>query len=101
MIIRETKKRGSSEDFKYDLAKETKTGNVDDIINTVRSRLEFIGCKSFAFSPKHVRRATAETLAHFPNFCKPEKTFPGFRSDLVSCVKAVAFLSLKVTELKG
>ena len=40
-------------------------------------------------------------VVHFTNFCKPEKTFSGFRSDLVSCVKAVAFLSLKTTELQG
>ena len=40
-------------------------------------------------------------MTHFTNFCKPEKTFCGFRSDLVSYVKAVAFFSLKTTELQG
>ena len=40
-------------------------------------------------------------MVHFTNFCKPEKTFSGFRSDLVSCVKAFAFLSVKTTELQG
>ena len=40
-------------------------------------------------------------MVHFTNFCKPEKTFSGFRGDLVSCVKAVAFISLKSTELQG
>ena len=83
------------------MAKATKTGNVDNIINTIRSRLEVTGFKSFVPSPRHVRRATAEIVVHFTNFCKPEKTFSGFRSDLVSCVKAVAFLSLKTTELQG
>ena len=45
IITRLFKKRGSSEDFKYDLAKATKTGNFDDIINTIQSRLEIIGLK--------------------------------------------------------
>ena len=40
-------------------------------------------------------------MAHFTFFCKPEKTFSAFRSDIVSCVKAVAFLSMKTTELQG
>ena len=40
-------------------------------------------------------------MVHFTNFCRPKKTFSGFRSDLVSCVKAVAFFSLKTTELQG
>ena len=43
MITRLSKKRGSSEDLKYDLAKATKTANIDDTINTIRSRLEITG----------------------------------------------------------
>ena len=66
-----------------------------------RSRIEITGFKSFVPSPRHVRRATTEIVVHFTNFCEPEKTFFGFRTDLVSCVKAVAFLSLKTTELQG
>ena len=97
IITRLFKKLGSSEN----LAKATKTGNVDNIINTIPSRLEITGFKSSVLSPRHVRRATAEILVHFKNFCKPEKTFSGFRSDLVSCVKPLAFLSLKTTELQG
>ena len=91
MITRIFENRGFSEDFKHDLAKATKTGNVDDIINTIRYRLEITGFKSFVSSPRHVRRATAEIVVHFTIFCKPEKTFSGFRSDLDSCVKAIAF----------
>ena len=40
MITRIFKKRGFSEDSKYGLAEATKTGNVDNIINTIGSRLE-------------------------------------------------------------
>ena len=87
MITRLFRKRGSSEDFKYDLAKVTKTGNVDNIINNIRSGLEITGSKSFVPSPRHIRRATAGIMVHFTNFCEPEKTFSGFRSDLVSCIK--------------
>ena len=86
------KNRGFSEEFKYDLAE-----NVDDIINTIRSRLETTVFKSFVPSPRHVCRRAAEVVALFTNFCKHEKTFPGFRIDLVSCVKAVAIQSLKNT----
>ena len=82
-ITRLFKKRGSSEDFKYDLAKATKSGNVDNIFNTIRSRLEITGFKSFVPSPRHVRRATGEVVVHFTNFCNPEKIFSGFGSDLV------------------
>ena len=42
MITRLFKKQGSSEDFKNDLAI---TGNVDGILNTIRSRLEITGLK--------------------------------------------------------
>ena len=79
MITLLFKKRGFSEDFKYDLV--TKTGNVDNFINTIRSQLEITGFKSFVPSPRRFR--------------------PAIRSDLVSCVKAVAFLSLKTTKLQG
>ena len=57
------------------------------------------GFKSFIPSPRHVRRATAKILDHLTNYCKPEKTFSGFRGDMVSGVKAVEFLSLKTAEL--
>ena len=79
----------------------TKTGKVDNFINTIRSRLETTGFKSFVPSPRHVRRTTADLVVHFTIFCKPEKTVSGFRSDLVSCVEAVAFCSLKTRELQG
>ena len=81
MVTRLFKKRGFLEDFKYDSAKGTKTGNVDDIINTIRSWLEITGFTSFVPSPGHVRRATAEIVVRFTNFCKPDKTFSGFRGD--------------------
>ena len=101
IVTRLFKKRGSLEDFKYDLAKATKTENVDDVINTIRSRLKISGFKLFVSSSRHVHRATAEIVVHLTNFCNPEKTFSGFRSDLVSGVEAVVFLSLKTTELYG
>ena len=78
MITRFFKKRGSSEDLKYDLVKATKTGNVDDSINTIRSRLEITGFKTYFHSPRNICRATAELVVHFTSFCKPEKTFSGF-----------------------
>ena len=55
LITRLFEKPGCSRDFKYDLAKATKTGNVDDILNTIRSRLEITGFKSFVPSPRHAR----------------------------------------------
>ena len=35
------------------------------------------------------------------NVCVPEKTRSGFRSDLIPCIEAVSFLSLKIGELQG
>ena len=78
IITRFFKKRDLRKIFKYDLAKATKTGSVDDIINTIRSRLKITGFKSFAPSPRHARQATAEIVVHFIIFCKPEKTFSRF-----------------------
>ena len=40
-------------------------------------------------------------MVQFTIFSKHEETFSRFRSDLVSCIKAVACLSLKTTELQG
>ena len=99
-ITRLFKKSVSLEDFQNSLAKATKTGNVDDIINTIQSRLEITGFKSFVPSPRHICRATAEIVVHFTNFCKPEKILSGIRNDLVSCVKAFSFPSVKNTKLQ-
>ena len=101
MVFQLFKKRGSSEDFKYELAKATKTRNVDNNINTIGSRLKLQASNHSFFLQDTFRRATAEIVVHFTHFCKPEKTFLRFRIDLVSCVKADASLSLKTTELQG
>ena len=101
MIFHLFKKRGSSEDFKYELAKATKLETLTIISILLDLGLKLQASNHSFFLQDTFRRATAEIVVHFTHFCKPEKTFLRFRIDLVSCVKADASLSLKTTELQG
>ena len=94
------KKRGSWEDFSYNLVEETKTGKVDNIINTKRSRLEITGFKSIVPSPRHVRQATAEMEVHFSRV-SPRKRFLVFEVTLFLASKPLRFFLLKTSELQG
>ena len=73
------KDRGSCSDFRDALAVHTKTGNVNDVINLIRSRLSVPGL-GFNLVPsiRTVVTSNAKFTQHFIKLCNPERTFSGF-----------------------
>jgi hypothetical protein len=92
--------RGSTDNFKDHLAIALKTENVTTIINLIRSRLKL---RSLGYnlvpSIREIQRSSAQIFKYFGAICKPERTFSGFRLDLVICVKFAAYLLLNKTDL--
>ena len=96
------KDSGSRYDFRDALAIHTKTGNVNDVINLIRSRLSVPGL-GFNLVPSICTVATsnAKFTQHFIKLCNPERTFSGFRVDVVRCVKLAAYAILQTTNVSG
>ena len=96
------KDRGSCSDFRDALASHTKTGNVNDVINLIRSRLSVPGL-GFNLVPsiRTVVTSNAKFTQHFIKLCNPERTFSGFRVDVVRCVKLAAYVILETTNISG
>ena len=96
------KERGSCSDFRDALAFHTKTGNVNDVINLIRSRLSVPGL-GFNLVPsiRTVDTSNAKFTQHFIKLCNPERTFSGFRVDVVRCVKLAAYAILQTTNISG
>ena len=94
--------RGSCSDFRDALAIQTKTGNVNDVINLIRSRLSVPGL-GFNLVPsiRTVVTSNAKFTQHFIKLCNPERTFSGFRVDVVRCVKLAAYAILQTTNISG
>ena len=96
------KDRGSCSDFRDALAIHTKTGNVNDVINLIRSRLSVPGLGfNLAPSIRTVVTSNAKFTQHFIKLCNPERTFSGFRVDVVRCVKLAAYVILETTNISG
>ena len=96
------KDRGNCSDFRDALAIHTKTGNVNDVINLIRSRLSVPGL-GFNLVPsiRTVVTSNAKFTQHFIKLCNPERTFSGFRVDVVRCVKLAAYAILQTTNISG
>ena len=96
------KDRGSCSDFRDALAIHTKTGNVNDVINLIRSRLSVTGL-GFNLVPsiRTIVTSNAKFTQHFIKLCNPERTFSGFRVDVVRCVKLAAYAILQTTNISG
>ena len=94
--------RGSCSDFRDALAIHTKTGNVNDVINLIRSRLSVPGL-GFNLVPsiRTVVTSNAKFTQHFIKLCNPERTFSGFRVDVVRCVKLAAYAINQTTNISG
>ena len=94
--------RGSWSDFRDALAIHTKTGNVNDVINLIRSRLSVPGL-GFNLVPsiRTIVTSNAKFTQHFIKLCNPERTFSGFRVDVVRCVKLAAYAILQTTNISG
>ena len=94
-------KRGTLRDFCDDLAIAIKTGNMDSLIRVVRDRLEIAGVRHVMPSVRSVKNSTATLISNFISICSPEKTFSGFKVDLVAAVKLAAWLLLQRKDIKG
>ena len=96
------KDRGSCSDFRDALAIHTKTGNVNDVINLIRSRLSVPGLGFYLVpSIPTVVTSNAKFTQHFIKLCNPEKFFSGFRVDVVRCVKLAAYVIHETTNISG
>lgn len=84
-------KRGSMRDFCEHMSVVAKTGNMDKLLDVIRKRLSIPGMR-FNIVPcsRSVRRTTATLVRNFVALCNPERTFSGFRLDLVACVRLAA-----------
>ena len=88
---------GSCSDSRDALAIHTKTGNVNDVINLIRSRFSVPGL-GFNLVPsiRTVVTSNAKFTQHFIKLCNPER---GFRVDVVRCVKLAAYAILQTTNI--
>ena len=95
-------KRGSTKDFEFCLGIACKTGNVEEVINIIRNRLQLIGLGlNLVPSMRNVQRSTASLENHFLALCKPQKPFSGFRTDLVACIQLAVFLLFKTENINN
>ena len=63
-------KRGSTKDFEFCLGIACKTGNVEEVINIIRNRLQLIGLgHNLVPSMRNVQRSTASLVNHFLALC--------------------------------
>ena len=94
--------RGSNAVFAGHLSIAFRTGNQDDVIDTVRKHLSVIGLNgNIVPSVRIIQNSTAEFVRHFITLFKPERTFSGFRVDLVISVRITAFLIYGVKSIEG
>jgi hypothetical protein len=103
IIINELfKARGSTSDFQDALAVKKRTGNIEEIINCIRSRLAVPGWRGNIVPGRtNVYIASIKLKTHFSAIMHPERCFSGFRIALVAYVKLVAFLLLNRQDVAG
>ena len=80
----------------------TKTGNMEDVIKIIRTRLSIVGL-GYNLVPciRLVKKSTSEIQSYFTAMCEPERTFSGFRCNLIKCVETVSYFLLGTKELNG
>jgi hypothetical protein len=94
--------RGTTENFRNALAVCMKTGNMEALLNVIRKHLEVEGLGyNIVPSYRHIKRSTAVLVRYFSGMCKPERTYSGWRVNLVSCVKLATFIRLNKTDIRG
>ena len=82
------------------LAISIRSGNIDDVISTIRANLSINGqLHNIIPSSRAIRRFSKILTNAFISMCKPEATFSGFRCDLVKCVKIAAWLLFETEDL--
>ena len=77
-----------------------KTGNMETLVNVIRAHLAVKGLQIVP-SIRNIKTSTANLVHHFIAICQPERTYSGFRADIVASVRLIAFLLLKLTDISG
>lgn len=96
------KKRISCDSFRDALVIAVKTTNMNGIINLIRSRLQIPGIGyNIVPSVRSIQRSCTLLLDKFLALFKCERTFSGFRLDLLSCVRFAAYLVLGKDDLSN
>ena len=93
-------KRGGVSNFCDHLAITMKTGNMETLINVIRAHIAVKGLQIVPAIRK-IKMSTANLVHHFIAICQPERTYSGFRADIVASVRLIAFLLLKRTDISG
>ena len=95
-------KRGTMRNFCDDLAIATRTSNMETLIQVIRERISVTGlhCKIVPCI-SNVKVSTAALIVKFISICRPERTYSGFRVDIVAALRFVAFALLKTTNRGG
>lgn len=101
LLLGLTINRGSTIAFCDRLALAMKTGNSDMLIDVIRTHLKMPGMPNLVPCVRNIRESTASIVSIFIALCKPERTYSGFRLDLVTCIKITAYLLFGMTCLKG
>ena len=93
LIDRLFENRGSTKEFSHILSLTAQTGNTETVIKLIRSKLSVVGL-GYNVVPciRLIKKSTAEIQTYFVSLCHPERTFSGFRCDLIKCVELAAYL---------
>ena len=93
--------KGSTEDFTHNLSLVMKTGNTEDVINVIRRRLSIVGL-GYNLVPyiRLVKKSTAEIQSYFTAMCELERTFSGFRCNLIKCVEIASYFLFGSNEIR-
>ena len=93
LIDRLFENRGSSKEFSDILSLTAQTGNTEAVIKLIRSKLSVVGL-GYNVVPciRLIKKSTAQIQTYFVSLCHPERTFSGFRCDLIKCVELAAYL---------
>ena len=94
--------RGTTTAFCEDLSLVMRTGNSEDLINCIRRHLHVQGLgTNLVPSVRTVQKSTASMVRQFIALCKPERTYSGFRVDLVASVRIAVFIFYGTSSLDG
>jgi hypothetical protein len=92
--------RGSTRDLCDSLALKIKTGNTREVVNLIRSRIAIPGSRANIIPCNtNVYTSVTQLKVYFIALLAPEKSYSGFRVNLVLYVKLVAYLLLGYTDI--
>jgi hypothetical protein len=94
--------RGSSEEFRDEIALKIRTNNIQAVLDLIRAHLYLPGLKSnLVPSNKTVHASGINLKRFFVALLHPEKSFSGFRVNLFLYVKLAAYLLLNKEDISG